>query len=67
MQNINGMSSVLALIPVLTGKSQNVEMIASRIAPASLFLAGLGAGRILTKLQMGILLLNLDLYNNVIS
>src|SRR5579862_486467 len=67
VQNINGMNSILALLPVLTGKVQNVKMIASRIYPASLNLAGIGAGRVLSKLQIGLLLCSFNLYRNTVS
>ena len=67
VQNINGMSSLFALIPVLTGKLQNVKLIAARTFPAALTLAGLGAGRGLSKLQMGLLLVHCELYRNVVD
>lgn len=61
------MNFVLALLPVLTGKVQNVKMVASRIYPASLVLAGIGAGRVLSKLQIGLLLCSFNLYRNTVS
>ncbi|KAI0670357.1 hypothetical protein C8Q78DRAFT_975164 [Trametes maxima] len=67
LQNINGMSSVLSLIPVLTGKTQNVKAIAARVFPCSLAIAGLGAGRVLSKLQIGLMLLSADLYRNLVG
>lgn len=67
VQDINGINSILTLLPVLTGKVQNVKLIASRILPASFAIAGAGAGRVLAKLQLGILLFSLDLYRNTIA
>ncbi|KAI0664783.1 hypothetical protein C8Q70DRAFT_12773 [Cubamyces menziesii] len=67
LQNINGMSSVLSLIPVLSGKTQNVKAIAARTFPCSLAVAGLGAGRVLSKLQIGLMLLSADLYRNLVG
>ncbi|KAI0647077.1 hypothetical protein C8Q79DRAFT_603365 [Trametes meyenii] len=67
LQSINGMSSVLSLIPVLTGKTQNVKAIAARVFPCSLAVAGLGAGRVLSKLQIGLMLLSADLYRNLVG
>ncbi|GBE77770.1 hypothetical protein SCP_0106520 [Sparassis crispa] len=67
VQNINGMSSIFSLIPVLTGKVQNIKLIAARTFPGSLALAGLGAGRVLTKLQVGMLLFSCELYRNVVG
>lgn len=67
IQNINGMSAIFSLIPVLTGKVQNVKMIVSRSFPASLVFAGLGAGRVLTKLQLGVLLLSCEHYRNLVG
>lgn len=67
VQNINGMNSILTLLPVLTGKVQNVKLIASRIYPASFVVAGIGAGRVLSKLQLGILLWSFELYRNTVA
>ncbi|KAI0336562.1 hypothetical protein GY45DRAFT_412227 [Cubamyces sp. BRFM 1775] len=67
LQNINGMSSVLSLIPVLSGKTQNVKAIAARTFPCSLAVTGLGAGRVLSKLQIGLMLLSADLYRNLVG
>ncbi|KAJ6452508.1 hypothetical protein C8R45DRAFT_1193951 [Mycena sanguinolenta] len=67
LQNVNGMSSVLALVPVLTGKVQNVKMIAARTFPASLVVAGVGGGRVLTKLQISMLLISRSLYHNLVD
>ncbi|EXJ79438.1 hypothetical protein A1O3_08940 [Capronia epimyces CBS 606.96] len=67
VQNINGMNSILTLLPVLTGKVQNIKLIASRSFPASLVVAGIGAGRVLSKLQMGILLWSFELYRNTVA
>ncbi|OCT46519.1 hypothetical protein CLCR_01943 [Cladophialophora carrionii] len=67
VQNINGMNSILTLLPVLTGKVQNVKLIASRIFPASFVVAGIGAGRVLSKLQLGILLWSFELYRNTVA
>ncbi|KAL6253280.1 hypothetical protein RBB50_001003 [Rhinocladiella similis] len=67
VQNINGMNSVLTLLPVLTGKVQNVKLIACRIYPASFVVAGIGAGRVLSKLQVGILLWSFELYRNTVG
>lgn len=61
------MSAIFSLVPVLTGKVQNVKMIVSRSFPGSLVLAGLGAGRVLTKLQLGVLLLSCELYRNLVD
>ncbi|KAL6310141.1 hypothetical protein BKA93DRAFT_876561 [Sparassis latifolia] len=43
VQNINGMSSIFSLISVVTGKVQNIKLIAARTLPGSLALAGLAA------------------------
>jgi hypothetical protein len=43
VQNINGMNSILTLLPVLTGKVQNIKLVASRVYPASFVVAGIGA------------------------
>ncbi|KIV78829.1 hypothetical protein PV11_06439 [Exophiala sideris] len=67
VQNINGMNSILTLLPVLTGKVQNVKLIASRIYPASFIVAGIGAGRVLSKLQLGILLWSFELYRDTVA
>ena len=67
VQNINGINSILTLLPVLTGKAQNIKLVASRILPASFIIAGIGAGRVLAKLQVGILLISSDLYRNTIA
>lgn len=67
IQNINGLTSILTLLPVLTGKSQNTKLVASRIFPASCVWAGTGAGRVLGKLQIGILLWSFELYRNTID
>lgn len=67
VQNINGINSILTLLPVLTGKAQNIKLVASRILPASFVIAGIGAGRVLAKLQVGILLLSFDLYRNTVT
>lgn len=67
IQDINGMISILTLLPILTGKRQNIKLVASRILPASFVLAGMGAGRVLGKLQLGILLSNFDLYRNTVG
>ncbi|OQU98293.1 hypothetical protein CLAIMM_04099 [Cladophialophora immunda] len=67
VQNINGMNSILTLLPVLTGKVQNVKLIASRSLPASFVVAGIGAGRVLSKLQLGILLWSFELYRNTVA
>ena len=67
LQNINGMSSIFSLLPVLTGKTQNVKCIAARTFPGSLAVVGLGAGRVLSKLQLGIMLLSADLYRNLVG
>src|SRR4051812_35646618 len=65
--NINGMNSILTLLPVLAGKVPNVKLIASRIYPASFVVAGVGAGRVLSKLQVGILLWSFDIYRNTVG
>lgn len=67
VQNINGMNSILTLLPVLTGKVQNIKLIASRIYPASMVVAGIGAGRVLSKLQLGLLLWSFELYRNTVA
>ena len=67
VQNINGINSILTLLPVLTGKAQNIKLVASRLLPASFVVAGIGAGRVLTKLQVGILLIGFDLYRNTVA
>ncbi|KAI1795857.1 hypothetical protein LXA43DRAFT_1178377 [Ganoderma leucocontextum] len=67
VQNINGASSILSLLPVLSGKAQNVKAIAARTFPGSLTILGVGAGRVLSKLQVGLILLSADLYRNVVS
>jgi hypothetical protein len=67
VQNINGMNSILTLLPVLTGKVQNVKLVASRVFPASFVVAGIGAGRVLSKLQLGILLWSFELYRNTVA
>lgn len=67
LQNINGMSAIFSLLPVLTGKTQNVKCIAARTFPGSLTVVGLGAGRVLSKLQLGIMLLSADLYRNLVG
>ncbi|KIW11633.1 hypothetical protein PV08_10935 [Exophiala spinifera] len=67
VQNINGLNSVLTLLPVLTGKVQNVKLVACRIYPASFVVAGVGAGRVLSKLQVGILLWSFELYRNTVG
>jgi hypothetical protein len=67
IQNINGLNSILTLLPVLTGKVQNVRLVASRIYAASFVIVGVGAGRVLSKLQLGILLCSFDLYRNTIT
>ncbi|KAJ7280019.1 hypothetical protein C8J57DRAFT_1712071 [Mycena rebaudengoi] len=67
LQNVNGMSSIFSLIPILTGKVQNVKMIAARTFPGSLAIAGLGGGRVLTKMQLGVLLLSSTLYQNLVD
>ncbi|KAF8145254.1 hypothetical protein K438DRAFT_1872386 [Mycena galopus ATCC 62051] len=67
LQNVNGMSSIFSLIPVLTGKVQNMKMIAARTFPGSLAIAGLGGGRVLTKMQLGVLLLSGTLYQNLVD
>jgi hypothetical protein len=67
IQNINGMSSLFSIIPVLTGKTQNIKLIAARAFPGAMAVAGLGAGRVLTKLQMGLLLLSSNMYQNLVS
>lgn len=67
VQNINGMISILTLLPVLTGRAQNVKLVASRLLPGSFIVTGIGAGRVLMKLQTGILLCSFDLYRNVIG
>jgi hypothetical protein len=67
VQNINGMNSILTLLPVLTGKVQNIKLIASRVFPASFVVAGVGAGRVLSKLQLGILLWSFELYRNTVA
>lgn len=67
VQNINGMNSILTLLPVLTGKAQNIRLLASRIYPASFVIAGIGAGRVLLKLQLGLLLCSFDLYRNTVA
>ncbi|KIX96194.1 uncharacterized protein Z520_07972 [Fonsecaea multimorphosa CBS 102226] len=67
VQNINGMNSILTLLPVLTGKVQNIKLIASRSYPASFVMAGIGAGRVLSKLQLGILLWSFELYRNTVA
>lgn len=67
VQNINGMTTILALIPVQTGKNQNVKLAGSRIFPASHVLAGVGAGRVLAKVQLGVLLWSFQLYRNTIG
>ncbi|KEF53680.1 uncharacterized protein A1O9_10080 [Exophiala aquamarina CBS 119918] len=67
VQNINGMNSILTLLPVLTGKMQNVKLVASRIFPASFVMAGIGAGRVLSKLQLGILLWSFELYRSTVG
>ncbi|TBU50804.1 hypothetical protein BD309DRAFT_10706 [Dichomitus squalens] len=66
VQNINGASSILSLLPVLTGKTQNVKAVAARTFPGSLSILGVGAGRVLSKLQVGLMLLSTDLYRNVV-
>ncbi|KAI0748148.1 hypothetical protein C8Q80DRAFT_1103280 [Daedaleopsis nitida] len=67
LQNINGMSSIFSLLPVLSGKTQNVKAVAARTFPGTLTIAGLGAGRVLTKLQIGMLLFSADLYRNLVG
>ncbi|OAP55293.1 hypothetical protein AYL99_10266 [Fonsecaea erecta] len=67
VQNINGMNSILTLLPVLTGKVQNIKLVASRSFPASFVVAGIGAGRVLSKLQLGILLWSFELYRNTVA
>lgn len=67
VQNINGASSILSLLPVLSGKAQNVKAIAARTFPGSLTILGVGAGRVLSKLQVGLMLLSANLYRNVVS
>lgn len=67
VQNINGMNSILTLLPVLTGRAQNIKLVASRILPGSFIIAGIGAGRVLAKLQVGILLCSFDLYCNTVG
>ena len=67
VQDINGIISIITLLPVLTGKAQNIKLIASRIIPGSFIMAGIGAGRVLAKLQVGILLCSFDLYRNTIG
>ncbi|CDO69504.1 hypothetical protein BN946_scf184785.g9 [Trametes cinnabarina] len=67
LQNINGMSSVLSLVPVLSGKSQNVKVVGARIFPCSFVVVGLGAGRVLSKLQIGFMLMSADLYQSLIG
>ncbi|PIL24016.1 transporter [Ganoderma sinense ZZ0214-1] len=67
VQNINGASSILSLLPVLSGRAQNVKAIAARTFPGSLAILGVGAGRVLSKLQVGLMLLSADLYRNVVS
>ena len=67
VQNINGASSILSLLPVLSGKAQNIKAIAARTFPGSLTILGVGAGRVLSKLQVGLMLLSADLYRNVVS
>jgi len=67
VQNINGMSSLFSIIPVLTGKTQNIKLIAARAFPGAMAVAGLGAGRVLTKLQMGLLLMSSNMYQNLVS
>ncbi len=67
VQNINGMNSILTLLPVLTGKVQNIKLVASRVFPASFVVAGIGAGRVLSKLQLGILLWSFELYRNTVA
>lgn len=67
VQNINGMNSILTLLPVLTGKVQNIKLVASRVYPASFVVAGIGAGRVLSKLQLGILLCSFELYRNTVA
>ena len=67
IQNINGMSSLFSIIPVLTGKTQNIKLIAARAFPGAMVVAGLGAGRVLLKLQMGLLLVSSNMYQNLVS
>jgi hypothetical protein len=67
IQNINGMSAFFSIIPVLTGKTQNIKLIAGRAYPGAMTVAGLGAGRVLTKLQMGLLLTSSNMYQNLVS
>ncbi|GFF40233.1 hypothetical protein IFM51744_04393 [Aspergillus udagawae] len=67
VQKINGINSILTLVPILTGKVQNIKLIASRIYPASFVIGGIGAGRVLLKFQLGILLCSHELYRNTIS
>jgi hypothetical protein len=67
IQNINGMSALFSIIPVLTGKTQNIKLIAARAFPGAMTVAGLGAGRVLTKLQMGLLLSSSNMYQNLVS
>ncbi|KAH8923880.1 hypothetical protein BT69DRAFT_1333484 [Atractiella rhizophila] len=67
LKNINGISSLLSLVPILTGKTQNVKMVASRILPVTLIFGGVGAGRCLAKLQLGVMLCNLELYRNIVA
>ncbi|KAH9901409.1 hypothetical protein C8Q73DRAFT_244327 [Cubamyces lactineus] len=67
LQNINGMSSALSLIPVLSGKTQNIKAVSARTFPCSLAVTGLGAGRVLSKLQIGLILLSADLYRNLVG
>ena len=67
VQNINGASSILSLLPVLSGKAQNVKAIAARTFPGSLTILGVAAGRVLSKLQVGLMLLSANLYRNVVS
>ena len=67
VQNINGMSAFFSIIPVLTGKTQNIKLIVARTFPGAMTVAGLGAGRVLTKLQMGLLLISSNMYQNLVS
>jgi hypothetical protein len=61
------MSAFFSIIPVLTGKTQNIKLIAGRAYPGAMTVAGLGAGRVLTKLQMGLLLTSSNMYQNLVS
>ena len=67
VQDISSMISILSLLPILTRKTQNIKLVASRILPCSFIITGIGAGRVLAKLQVGILLCGFDLYRNTIS